>query len=243
MPYLLTRARSAVRRHSLVGLVSLCIKNAKYLWKTIRVGSQSTHSAFDEQFHIETERIAEIGSLDIESDNAKYAVRYQPSPPALIRDILSRLAIRFNDFTFVDFGAGKGRPLLIASEFPFARIIGIEFSPELVKAAQENIKAFHSPLQQAKHIDVVLADVVNYVIPDVPLVCYFYNPFQRRIIEQVASMISVSSKKYHRDIYLVYVQPEHRNVFDKSDSWTCCIDDPLVVVYKSRCAIKKDPCA
>lgn len=242
MPRMLTRARSAIRRHGFTGLIPLFVKNARHVWRTIQDGPQSTHSTFDEQFHLETERISEIGSLDIKSPNSKYAVRYQPSPPELVREILSRLAIGYGDFTFVDFGAGKGRVLLIASEFPFSRIAGIEFSPELVKAAQENIKSFRSPRQQTTQIDVVHADVVNYEVPEVPLVCYFYNPFQWPIMEQVASRLGASSKSCQRDIYVVYVQPEHRDVFDKSDAWMCYIDDPLFVVYRSQCNIRQARC-
>ena len=228
------RARSAVRRHRLKEFLPLLVRNLGHVWKRIRTASPSAHSEFDEQFQIETERVSEIGSLNIDSPNAKYAIRYQPSSPEVVRGILSRLNIRYDEFTFVDFGAGKGRVLLIGSEFPFAQVIGIEFSPELVKAAQENIEKFASPLQKTTHIHVLLADVTDYEIPEVPLVCYFYNPFQKPILDQVASRLHLSVKKCQREIYLVYVEPKHREVFDESGAWTSFIQDPMFVVYRSR---------
>jgi tRNA G46 methylase TrmB len=45
--------------------------------------------------------------------------------------MVSRLNISFEDFTFFDFGSGKGRALHLASEFPFKNIIGVEFSSKL----------------------------------------------------------------------------------------------------------------
>jgi hypothetical protein len=46
------------------------------------------------------------------------------------------------DFTFIDLGSGKGRVLLMASDYPFKRIIGVEFMPELQRVAQENIRKY-----------------------------------------------------------------------------------------------------
>ena len=46
---------------------------------------------------------------------------------------------RLRDFTFIDLGCGKGRVLLMASDYPFKKIIGVEFMPELHRAAQKNI--------------------------------------------------------------------------------------------------------
>jgi SAM-dependent methyltransferase len=243
MSQILKRARRALWRHSGADLMPLLTKNVVHLWKTVTAGSESTVSAFDEKCNLETERICEIGSLDIDSPNAKYAVRYQPSPPELVKEILSRLAINHSDFTFVDFGAGKGRVLFIVSEFPFSRIIGVEFSPELVRAAEDNIKRFCSAAQRKREIQVALADVVDYEIPDGPIVCYFYNPFERPIIAQVAAKLIAACKSEARDMYVVYVDPHHRDVFEQCCEWKRCIDDPRFVVYRYNVKSVGETCA
>jgi SAM-dependent methyltransferase len=187
-------------------------------------------SEFDERFQLDTERIEEIGSLDIDSPNAKYAVRYQPSPPNVLGNLLPRLGICYRDFAFIDFGSGKGRVLLIASEFGFSKVIGIEFSPELVKAAHENITAFERLGSKKSDIEVILGDVCEYEIPAMRLVCYFYNPFQRPVMAHVVNKLTASIQAHRRDVYVIYVHPEHRNLFDKSE-WECLVDDPAFVVY------------
>ena len=53
--------------------------------------------------------------------------QYQPSEPALFHEILDSLPVAVDGFTFIDLGSGKGRTLLMASEYPFRRIIGVEF--------------------------------------------------------------------------------------------------------------------
>ena len=57
--------------------------------------------------------------------------------PALFREMVGRLPIRHDDFVFIDFGSGKGRCLLLATEWPFRRIVGVELSAELNHVARE----------------------------------------------------------------------------------------------------------
>src|SRR5947208_10434053 len=58
---------------------------------------------------------------------------YQPIEPELFREIMARMEIDFDRFTFVDIGSGKGRALLLAAERPFRRIIEVGFCPNFPK--------------------------------------------------------------------------------------------------------------
>ena len=64
--------------------------------------------------------------------------------PELFREIINSLRIDFREFTFLDIGSGKGRALLLAAEYPFRRIVGVELMPELNSMAEENIRRFAS---------------------------------------------------------------------------------------------------
>ena len=44
---------------------------------------------------------------------------YQPTDAAKFHEMLGRLQIDFSQFTFIDIGSGKGRVLLMASDYPF----------------------------------------------------------------------------------------------------------------------------
>src|ERR1700754_2580229 len=56
--------------------------------------------------------------------------------------IFEALNLDWQRFTFVDLGSGKGRALLLASRFPFRRIVGVEIAPELSRVAAANIERF-----------------------------------------------------------------------------------------------------
>src|SRR5689334_23652607 len=58
---------------------------------------------------------------------------YQTTDPVIFTEAMGVLNARtdLTLFTFVDIGSGKGRVLLMAAEYPFPHIIGVELLPEL----------------------------------------------------------------------------------------------------------------
>ena len=78
-----------------------------------------------------------IKDLDIESDHKERAVDYQPTQRLPLMRLLRTLDIP-RDRVFLDLGSGKGTVLLIAADFGFVTLRGVEFSPELCRVAGEN---------------------------------------------------------------------------------------------------------
>lgn len=233
------RIYSAWSRHSPGTLPKLIAKNIIYYLKELLSGrlfreSEEQKSEFDVAYGTETEKIREIGSLDIASENARYGVRYQPSPQNFATEILHALPIDYNQFIFMDFGAGKGRVLLIAAQLPFAAVIGIEFSQELCSVAIDNISKIAPNKRIAGRVECCYNDVTLHPLPESPLVCYFYNPFDELIMQAVADRLASSLKDRPREIYIIYVHPEHRAIFDAEAYWDVIDESNLHVIYHSR---------
>lgn len=138
---------------------------------------------------------------------------YQPIPPAEFRESLAQLPIRFEDFTFIDLGSGKGRALLLASEYPFRRILGVELLPELHAAALENIAKFSRTGQKRRAIEAVCRDAREYEFPCEPLVAFFFNPFPAAVLETVLERLERSLREQPRPAWVVYHNPVHEDVF------------------------------
>src|ERR1700674_116890 len=115
-----------------------------------------------------------ISDLDFQSKNKAAAVEYHSHHPAIIRAGLRALPIRYEDYTFVDFGCGKGRVLLLASEFPFRKIIGLEFSPELHGIAENNIRRYRPATQLCGNVQSMNLDFVDFMPPPEPLILFFF---------------------------------------------------------------------
>ena len=132
---------------------------------------------------------------------------YQPTEPALFREMMASLPIAFDTFTFVDIGSGKGRTLLMASEYPFRKIVGVELIAELHCAAEENIRAYKSATQRCSQIEAVCGDACEFSFPAEPLVLYLFNPLPEAGLRRLVDNLEKSLAENPRAAYLLYHNP------------------------------------
>lgn len=168
--------------------------------------------AFDRWFGTDTAGKIDLNRLRIESANTQQGLRYQGTMPEIFAEIFARLRIPYERFTFIDLGSGKGRALLLAADYPFQKIIGVEFSRELHKIALNNFHIYHSPTQKCRNLESVLSDVTQYPIPDDNLVLYLNNPFLGKVMGEVLDRVQQSWQQHPRDIYFIYRNPTQDNV-------------------------------
>jgi SAM-dependent methyltransferase len=136
---------------------------------------------------------------------------YQPTEPAAFQEMLETLRLQANldfaDFTFLDLGSGKGRTLLMASDYPFRRIIGVELLPSLHRIARENLRQFKSESQKCFALESICADATAFPLPDDPLVIYLFNPFPEPGMRRVIANLERSLKAHTRAVYVLYHNP------------------------------------
>jgi tRNA1(Val) A37 N6-methylase TrmN6 len=107
----------------------------------------------------------------------------------------------------VDAGTGKGRPLLLASELPFRKVIGVELSDELANLAQQNVTRWNRIKKPKAKIRVLHEDAMQFQWPRTPLLVYLYNPFACSLIEKLTENIAAASAEGAGLADLVYVNP------------------------------------
>lgn len=217
MATLLRRLRSGWSRHGPLGFGRLVLHNIAYQLKHAyrNVVHRGDTDAFDALYGGETSVIREIGSLDIRSPNAAYAVRYQPSAAALVRSAIDELAVDYAEFTFIDYGSGKGRVLLLAAGYPFREVIGIEFCRELYAIGLDNINKIPSQLLRARRISTFCSDAVDFELPAGDLICYFYNPFGPPVLASVARRLAAHGSLGHR-VIIIYVDAQHPDLLQQA---------------------------
>jgi SAM-dependent methyltransferase len=123
---------------------------------------------------------------------------------------MSSLALSLEDFVFIDYGSGKGRALLLASEFPFKKVIGLEFSPELHRIAERNIQNWTSPRQRCKFVSSICIDFLDFVIPEDPAVLFFFDPCSEKMFSRVLEKIGICLQDRRSELCLVYVAPSRK---------------------------------
>jgi len=132
---------------------------------------------------------------------------YQPSEPALFHEMLSSLKIDFREFTFIDLGSGKGRVLLMAADYPFRRIMGIELLLELHRVAQENLRQYKSNSQRCFTLKTICGDAREFTFPLEPTVLYLFNPLPEAGLLQVIRSVDRSLREQPRPLYVLYHNP------------------------------------
>ena len=132
---------------------------------------------------------------------------YQPTEPSLFHEMLKALNIDFREFTFIDLGSGKGRALLMAADYPFRRIVGIELLPELNRVAQENINQYKSDSQRCFALESILGDARKFAFPREPTVLYLFNPLPEEGLVRVIANLDRSLREEPRPLYVLYHNP------------------------------------
>lgn len=133
--------------------------------------------------------------------------RYQPTDPAVFHESIRSLAIDYSQFEFVDLGSGKGRTLLMASEYPFQRIVGVEAVPVLHRVAVENIRRYKSLTQRCFDLESLCGDARDFQFPPWPLVVFLFNPLPEAGLRLVMANLRASLREHPRPLYAVYHNP------------------------------------
>lgn len=174
---------------------------------------------FDRRYGVDTSGKLSLNELKIDSTNVSEATWYEPVPTLCFERLIRELSIDFEKYIFIDFGSGRGRALLLAADYPFARVIGVEFSSELHAVALQNIITYKNPKQRCFQIESVCIDAVDFELPQVPSVLFFYSPFKASVFNKVIDNLMKSLKKCPRRIYILYigVMPESIQVLKNSN--------------------------
>ena len=176
---------------------------------------------FDWQHRVRTCGNANLTDLTLAGNNTAHAVHYHPSHPKFLFEVLTDLPVDYSSNTFIDFGSGKGRVLLVASEFPFAEIIGVEFAAELHEIASRNIRSYQSKTQKCKNVRSLNLDAAEFQFPLTDLVLYLFNPFGPGVLTPVLQNLQRSIESHPRNVLLIYMSPFHGDLIERETSLKC----------------------
>jgi hypothetical protein len=110
--------------------------------------------------------------------------------------------------------------LVVASEFPFIDIVGVELSPVLVGIARANAKIVSRNFPTRTGIRVVESDAGSYVFPAGDLVLYLYNPFGEPVMSRVVRALEAAiAAQTLRRVYVVSYNPVVSHCFDTSPAF------------------------
>lgn len=155
---------------------------------------------------------------------------YYATTPSLFRGLVARWvdllastsqgderrALRLEDYAFVDLGCGKGRALLLASEYRFRTVTGLELHPGLCAVAEKNARRWLRRKRACGRISVLCADVLAAPIPDGPVVLFLFNSFSAEVVRGLMEQLTERSRGRSAPIDLLYVHPDQAAIVERA---------------------------
>ena len=203
---------------SLVRLMNL--KNVRMVFRNMsRVGFFTTLQyifsdlIFDYKYGVETVNTKMLDELEIDSPNKSHGRYYEGTNAYLFKKAFSYIQVDVPDSCLVDFGSGKGKVMLLAAEKGFPKVIGVEFSRELVEICRRNLEIFKRKTKSKAAFEVIHRDAAEFAIPADANLLFFSNPFDETLIEKVIGNIIKSLEMHPREIVVVHLFPQGNRAF------------------------------
>lgn len=176
---------------------------------------------FDRVHGTETSRLVHRTRLHI----GKTTTTYQPCTPELFEAACRVLPQEALAYPFFDLGCGKGRVLIMAHEFGFKRVAGVELSNRLAKICRRNVAKVG-----LSNITVLREDATTFALPDSPMVVFMYNPFTPPTFDRVIERLS----RHPHPVFITYINPKYREAIDKSGRFKPLLDIDYTLVCRSH---------
>ncbi len=194
--------------------------------------------AFDRKYGTDTYERLHLSDLEITGgfDPTFGTWMYGPVNPDFFHEMLRALPIRFEDYGFVDVGAGKGLALMLASDYPFRELVGVEFSPPLVEAGKKNLAIFERATGRDLRVEWVCDDFMRHAIAPRPALFFMNAPFPDEIAARAIRHVEASIAAHPRKVILLYRKPpgETLKLLDASPHLELLKASPYWRAYASR---------
>jgi SAM-dependent methyltransferase len=135
--------------------------------------------------------------------------RFQAVMQSWIADrIGDRNHAAIEDYSFVDLGCGKGRAVMMASEFGFRQVVGVELHAGLARIAEANVAVWMAAGRAVCPVRIVCQDATEFVFPQGACLLYLFHPFAAPVMKRLIERIETDFAGRPGMLDLIYFNPE-----------------------------------
>lgn len=145
---------------------------------------------------------------------------YRPTPRLVFQWAMELLPDPVERHEFIDYGAGRGRVLLMASNHPFEKITGAEIAEELANDCRLNIAQYPRSLMKCRDVNCEHLSALRLPVPDQETVFFFNNPFAKSMFERVITQIVRSYKQEPRPLFVICVDINADEIMEDTGVFT-----------------------
>ena len=207
---LTARLRSSFERRGLLETVRRCAVRG---YRLMRAPRMKPHP-FDIAHGVQTQALIPNDRPSTGHAHDLYGVFYYPTPPSVFqtsieawRSTLHATEPPLEQYTFFDLGAGMGRVVMLASLYPFQRVIGIELNPRLVERGRANLGTWQGLARACCEVEIAAGDATEFPWPARPIVLYMFYPFEEPVVLELLRSLEQALRAGAGPIDIIYVHP------------------------------------
>ncbi len=172
---------------------------------------------FDLRFGTRTSGLVAGRHLQARHREGRDATAYYAVAPSVFHALLARWQrtrppAPIDAYTFIDLGAGMGRALLLAAEYSFRSVLGVEMHPTLARIARSNMALWRAQARARTPMRVLCRDAAEFPLPPGPCVIFLFNPFGAPVLRRVLRAWRSGMRNRIAPIDVLYVNNEQDHV-------------------------------
>jgi SAM-dependent methyltransferase len=197
---------------------------------------------FDRAHHVDTGGLIFADGLSAGHEHDIHSAGYYATAPSLLRGAIAHWretlepSVRLSDYAFVDIGCGKGRVVMLASEYAFREVIGVELNPQLASVARRNLHRWMSRKRACPNVRIAHTDALSFPLPEGPVVLFFFNSFEEEMVRMWLDSLVEAAAARTAPIDLIYMHPEHQNCVRRTPGVKLLIDTVIALTPEDAAA-------
>jgi hypothetical protein len=109
--------------------------------------------------------------------------------------------------------------VLLASEYRFRAVIGIEIHPTLARIARRNIALWRASRRGDSPMRFYCRDAAEFALPSGPCVAFLFNPFAAPVLRRLLQNWSRALAERQAKLDILYVNNEQENLLRREPGW------------------------
>jgi SAM-dependent methyltransferase len=162
-------------------------------------------NTFDRRYRIRTSGFIELRDTSFKAERLPDATQYGPTNGWAARRLLKELRLPPTT-RFCDIGCGLGRVCVLAAEFNYARVTGVELAPELCAEARTNVTRSRLPEPSKAKIDILQMDALDYCASTNDDVFFMFRPFSEEFLGRVLDELAERARERNTTLTLIYTE-------------------------------------
>ena len=158
--------------------------------------------SFDRRYRIKTSAYILLPNTSFAPSRLSDATQYGPVNGWALRKFLREIRLP-RELHFVDLGCGLGRACILAAEYGFKRVTGVELAPEFCALARDNLARCRLPASSLSSVTIVQMDVLDFCEQTDADVFFMFRPFSEEFLSWVLQKLEARAKGRNKPLTVI----------------------------------------